>query len=233
MSLETLLISFVSEYPKESFQMLISAQVEIHENEMEEFLAVVDWKDAQRLLHENGSVLLHEHSQSYALLSCLEDEMNGFHDKMKRTARNSQILSHITELASSMNRHPRDVVLPFFARVNSSAFQSGFDDAVNQFVTRIAKRAVEKRKEMAADEPPTEKFVGPGGLDPVEVFDSLPAELQEAFEKKDMHMLQVALEAMPIADAKHYMEQCEASGLWIPSKNDDEPSEPMEPELVA
>jgi cell division cycle protein 37 len=29
-------------------------------------------------------ILLHEHSQSYMLLSCLEDEMNGKHKRMKQ-----------------------------------------------------------------------------------------------------------------------------------------------------
>ena len=52
----------------------------------------------------------------HILLSCLEDEMNGFPDKMKLASRNSQVLSHVTDLAQSLNRHPRDVVLPLFSR---------------------------------------------------------------------------------------------------------------------
>ena len=39
-----------------------------------------------------------------------------------------------------------------------------------------------------------------GGLDPVEVFDSLPKELQEAFESKEVSKLQAALEAMPVGE---------------------------------
>jgi hypothetical protein len=45
----------------------------------------------------------------------------GKHERMVLGARQSQILSHITELATSMRRHPRDVVLPFFARVMQDA----------------------------------------------------------------------------------------------------------------
>ena len=51
---------------------------------------------------------LQENASSYLLLSCLEEEMNGNHEKMMHVARQSQILSHITELAGSLKRAPRD-----------------------------------------------------------------------------------------------------------------------------
>jgi len=205
-----------------------SAFVEEHEAELEEFLQTIDLDDIKKQIHEHGDVYLHEHAQSYILLSCLEDEMNGYHDKMRRAARNSQILSHITELGVSMRRHPRDVVLPFFRRIEEPAYRAGFDDAVEGFVDRIRKRAVEKRKEMDKDnavELSKEERIGPGGLDPVEVFESLPKPMQDAFEAKDMQMLQVALESMPLDEAKKHMERCEASGLWVSSKTDDQPDD--------
>lgn len=197
--------------------------VEEHEAELEEFLGST-MDEARQRLHTNGD-LLHEHAQSYILLSCLEDEMNGEHDKMLVSARNSQILSHVTELATSMNRHPRDVVLPFFKRISEAQYKKTFEDAVDGFVQRIMKRAVEKRMEMA-EEVPKEERLGPGGLDPVEVFETLPKAMQEAFEAKDMQMLQVALQAMPVEEAKKHMKRCEESGLWVPSKEDDQDASP-------
>lgn len=38
--------------------------------------------------------------------------------------------------------------------------------------------------------------MGPGGLDPVEVFSTLPEEMQMAFETKDMDLLKTALTSM-------------------------------------
>ena len=38
--------------------------------------------------------------------------------------------------------------------------------------------------------------MGPGGLDPVEVFSTLPEEMQMAFETKDMDLLKKALTSM-------------------------------------
>ena len=58
--------------------------------------------------------LLQENASSYLLLASLEDEMNGFHEKMKLVARQSQIVSNIAELAKSLQRHPGNVIVPFF-----------------------------------------------------------------------------------------------------------------------
>ena len=56
--------------------------------------------------------------------------------------------------------------------------------------------------------------MGPGGLDPVEVFDSLPKSMQEAFESRDTDKLKAALMAMDMKDAEYHMKRCVNSGLW-------------------
>ena len=56
------------------------------------------------MLIQHGSILLQEHASSYLLLSCLEDEMNGEREKMKTTARNSQVMTNIAELAKVRKR---------------------------------------------------------------------------------------------------------------------------------
>ena len=43
--------------------------------------------------------------------------------------------------------------------------------------------------------------LGPGGLDPVEVFETLPRAMQEAFESKDVARLQDALMGLPNEEA--------------------------------
>jgi cell division cycle protein 37 len=199
--------------------------VDKHEQVLEDYLATTELEDCKKKLHEHGGTLLHEHAQSYILLSCLEDEMNGFPDKMKLASRNSQVLSHVTDLAASLNRHPRDVVLPFFSRIEDPRYRAGFEEAVRDFIVKIQKRAVDKRKEMDANEPvelSREERLGPGGLDPVEVFETLPESMQEAFEQKDTQMLQVALEAMEPDEAKRHMDACEASGLWVQNNSSEE-----------
>mmetsp|Transcript_50477 Transcript_50477/g.113520 ORF Transcript_50477/g.113520 Transcript_50477/m.113520 type:complete len:82 (+) Transcript_50477:2-247(+) len=58
--------------------------------------------------------------------------------------------------------------------------------------------------------------MGPGGLDPMEVFRSLPGDMQAAFQAQDMPRLQAAVEALPEDEAKYHLRRCEDSGLWVP-----------------
>ena len=67
------------------------------------------------------------------------------------TARNSQVLTNIAELAKSLKRHPGNVINPFFSRVEEPEHFKSFQEGVDIFVDRIIKRAVEKRKEMDAE----------------------------------------------------------------------------------
>tara|TARA_B110000305_G_scaffold217749_1_gene257325 strand:+ start:390 stop:851 length:462 start_codon:yes stop_codon:yes gene_type:complete len=150
--------------------------------------------------------------------------MNGERESMKKVARNSQILTNIAELAKSLKKHPGNVIIPFFTRVQEPEHGKGFQEGIDIFVDRIIKRAVEKKKEMDAEEEeveevdlkdiPVEERLGPGGLDPVEVFETLPEVLQNAFESRDIPALRQALEAMDGKEAAYHMKRCEDSGLW-------------------
>ncbi len=62
--------------------------------------------------------------------------------------------------------------------------------------------------------------LGPGGLDPVEVFESLPKVLQECFESQDIARLQQAIRELPEEEARLHMKRCVESGLWKPAADD-------------
>uniref|UniRef100_A0A6U3R563 Hsp90 chaperone protein kinase-targeting subunit n=1 Tax=Ditylum brightwellii TaxID=49249 RepID=A0A6U3R563_9STRA len=200
---------------------------------VEKFMSIQSLDKSKEFLLLHGDILLQENASNYLLLASLEDEMNGFHDKMKLTARQSQIISNIAELAKSLKSHPGNVVLPFFKRLEQKEFLDGFNDGVNTFVERIEKRAVVKKKEMDAEREaeakaaaeaegqevdlanvPKEERMGPGGLDPVEVFESLPQSMQEAFESREVDKLKEALMAMNPEEAEYHMKRCVDSGLW-------------------
>ena len=146
---------------------------------------------------------------------------------MRQVCRQSQILSHIQDLGVSMKRDPRDVILPFFMRIEEKEHYNGFLSAVNDFITRIQKRAIEKRKEMDLERAKELREqhiasgesgpIGPGGLDPFVVLESLPIDLRDAFDSQDIEQLQAVLAHMKPKDAKYWMKQCVDSGLWVPS----------------
>jgi cell division cycle protein 37 len=193
-----------------------------HEEILETYSEIEDMEKTQKYVFSNCDVLLHEHSQSYMLLSSLEDEMNGKKDRMKLVCRQAQILSHIQELAVSMGRDPRDVVLPFFDRIGQKEYLEQFLKAVKGFVERIRERAIVKRKEMDAERGvEVDAPLGPGGLDPGAVFRSLPKPMQDAFESQSIDALKAVLAAMEESDAKYWMKQCVDSGLWVANSGDD------------
>lgn len=116
------------------------------------------------------------------------------------------------------------MVRPFFGKLEEVEQLKSFQSQVDEFIIKIQKRAVEKRKEMNLDgeELSREERLGPGGLDPVEVFDSLPPEFQEAFQSRDVEQLQAALHALPLEQAKKIMKDCQDSGLWVAGNGEDE-----------
>jgi len=200
---------------------------------VEEFMAIDSLDRSKDFLLQKGDILLQENASSYLLLASLEDEMNGFHDKMKLVARQSQIVSNIAELAKSLQRHPGNVIVPFFQRMEDKQLYAGFMEGVNQFIKRIEVRAVQKKAEIEEErarevlekgadaedavdisEIPLDQRLGPGGLDPMEVFESLPESMQEAFESRQKEKLEEALRSMTVDEAEYHMKRCVESGLW-------------------
>ena len=82
------------------------------------------------------------------MLTSLEDEMNVYREKMKLTARQSQIITNTAELAKTLKTHPGNVIQPFFQRLTERPHLEVFLNGVNIFVDKIIKRAVVKKAEM-------------------------------------------------------------------------------------
>ena len=198
----------------------------------EQFMFLKSFEESKDFLLKHGTILLQEHAANYLLLATLEDEMNGKSNEMKQRAKQSQIVTNIAELAQSWNTHPGNAILPFFNRLEQREFLEGFLSGVKVFIEKIEKRAIVKRKEMDAQRQaeeqgtrikkegvdlytiPKEERLGPGGLDPLEVIESLPQEMQDAFESRDTDQLRKALMSMDPKDAEYHMKRCVDSGLW-------------------
>lgn len=206
---------------------------ERHAETVEQFMtACPTLEDSKEFLLKFGDVLLCENASNYLLLASLEDEMNGHRDKMKRTARQSQIVSSLAELAKTVHQHPGNVILPFFARLQERKHLEDFLAGVAVFVEKIIQRAVVKKAEIDAQRQqaddadaattstdlhdiPRDERLGPGGLDPLEVIETLPSAIVEAFESRDVEQLKAVLQTMEPDEAEHHMKRCVASGLWV------------------
>ena len=97
-------------------------------------------------------------------------------------------------------------------------YLDAFQDELSGFKDRVMQRAKARLEEAtrAYEEEERQKRLGPGGLDPVEVMETLPQELKECFESKSVAKLQEVLSDMPKEVATYHMKRCVDSGLWVP-----------------
>lgn len=198
-----------------------------------QYAQLTDFKESQQFLLFNSRIMLHKHAQGCLLLEMLDLEMNGKTETMKRYCRQYLMLANILDLAKGMNADPRAALQPFFERVRTKEATANLDREVINFSRSIQLRAEEKKREEAAAEDDTddpvsleelskEERIGPGGLDPVEVFSELPESWQEAFSTRDMGKLQAAIHDVPLEEAQRLLKRCEDAGLWNPGPPEDE-----------
>ena len=100
------------------------------------------------------------------------------HELMKHVAHQCICMQYILELSKQLDVDPRACVGSFFSRIQIAdvEYKKSFDDELEGFKKRITKRAAEKVEEALkeAEEEEKKARLGPGGLDPVEVFATLP-----------------------------------------------------------
>jgi len=200
-----------------------------------------DWETSRGLLMEYGHILMEDYANNYFMLTALEQEMKGNRKRVEKLCRQGQIISQIYQLAEPMRRPPRDLVPRFFERFEGDASKAAFQEGVDHFMKNLIQRAKDKKKEeeeaeaaasaSASAEPGEEDMQpvslveamyqmseeerrGPGGLDPVEVFESLPVELQNCFRSGDVEMLKQVAEAMEPAEFDRLFKRCIDAGLW-------------------
>jgi len=198
--------------------------------------AEADWETSEGLLKEYGHILMESYANSYFMLEALDAEMRGERSLMLKLGRQGQILSQIHQLAEPMKRPPRDLVPRFFERFEDETSRAAFEEGVSHFTANIIQRAVVKKEEEAAKKQaeaetegleakplveamhdmPKEDRLGPGGLDPVEVFEALPEALQRCFKEGDVELLKQVAQEMPEEEFEMYFQQCIDSGLWRP-----------------
>ena len=97
---------------------------------------------------------------------------------MEHVAHQCICMQYILELSKQLDVDPRACVGSFFTRIQiaEEAYKNSFDDELRAFKDRIRKRAAEKVEEAIKEAAEEERKarLGPGGLDPVEIFETLP-----------------------------------------------------------
>lgn len=193
-----------------------------HEKNLKAYGMLQKYDDSKRFLQENPELVCEE-TANYLVIWCINLEMEEKTSLMEHVAHQCICMQFILELSKHLNRDPRSCVSSFFSRIQIAdvEYRKGFEDELKAFKDRIHRRAKEKIEAAIAEaeEEEKKKRLGPGGLDPVEVFESLPDVLKDCFEKQNIELLQQAISTLPEEEARYHMKRCVDSGLWVPDGN--------------
>lgn len=198
--------------------------VKKYKDKIKKFGMLRQYRDSQQYLTDNHELVCEE-SANYLVVWSIDLEMEEKHDLMAHVAHQLIVLNFILELGKSMDINPRGCVAPFFSRIQmgEQTYMEAFNSELEAFKDRIRIRAKEKMEKAIQEyeEEERQKRLGPGGLDPVEVFETLPKVLQDCFDKKDIGMLQKVVSEMPQEEASYHIKRCVDSGLWVSGGNDE------------
>ncbi|KAI4896176.1 hypothetical protein NFI96_003832 [Prochilodus magdalenae] len=167
----------VKEETEEEKEQKHKTFVEKYEKQIKHFGMLRRWDDSQKFLSDNPHLVCEE-TANYLVIMCIDLEVEEKHALMEQVAHQTIVMQFILELAKSLKVDPRGCFRQFFAKIKTAdqQYQDAFNDELESFKERVRGRAkirIEKAmKEYEEEE--RQKRIGPGGLDPVEVYDSLP-----------------------------------------------------------
>ncbi|XP_036804444.1 hsp90 co-chaperone Cdc37 [Oncorhynchus mykiss] len=207
--------------------------VDKHKKEIKHFGMLRRWEDSQKYLSDHP-YLVCEETANFLVIMCIDLEVEEKHGLMDQVAHQTIVMQFILELAKSLKIDPRGCFREFFQKIKTAdqPYQEAFTDELESFKERVRGRAkirIQKAMEEYEEEE-RQNRLGPGGLDPVEVYDTLPEEMKKCFDDKDISMLQEAISKMDPMEAKGHMKRCIDSGLWVPNANTDNEEDKEEDE---
>ncbi|XP_055643137.1 hsp90 co-chaperone Cdc37 [Toxorhynchites rutilus septentrionalis] len=193
-----------------------------YEKELKHYGMMRKYDDSKKYLRDNHKLVC-EDTANYLVIWCIELEMQEKHELMAHVAHQCICMQYILDISKQLDVDPRACVESFFQRIQiaEAEYKNQFLAEIEAFKERIRKRAQEKLQKAIEEQEEEERKarLGPGGLDPVEVFESLPKELQTCFETRDIGMLQEAMSKLPEDEARVHLQRCIDSGLWVPDAN--------------
>lgn len=185
--------------------------------------------------------LASEYTANYLTIDALNLAIDHKEAEMSNIARQCIIIQYLLELAKNMNAVPTNVniIKAFFKKFRSAdpQYLKLYTDEVAAFEERLIRRAKEKRDAALAEYEAEEKekriAAAPGGLDPQEVYESLPEEMRAAFDSQEVSKLQEVAMTMDREVFSYHFQRCIDSGLWVPGPSGDGEEKREEVEVEA
>merc|ERR1712156_301245 len=210
----------MEELTEEEREKKMKKFVKENEKKIKEFGMLQKFDDSKRFLMDGMTHLACDETANYLVIWCLDLEMEEKRDLMQHVAHQCICMQYLLELGKQLETDPRACISSFFTKIQvaDQDYRDAFYSELEAFKTRIVKRAKEKIEEAMEEE--RQERLGPGGLDPADVFESLPDSMKNCFESQDIGMLQQVIKDMPEDEARYHMKRCVDSGLWVPNRED-------------
>ncbi|KAM3624329.1 uncharacterized protein V6R79_022134 [Siganus canaliculatus] len=205
--------------------------VEKHIEEIRHFGMLRRWDDSQRFLADHPHLVCKETASCLVVL-CLDLEVEEKHALMEQVAHQAIVMQCIMDLAQTLKLDPRGCFRLFFSKMQTAEKQHQDEfhrelEALKERVRRCSQARLQgAMKELEEEE--RMKRLGPGGLDPVEVYDSLPQDIQRSFDEKNLQLLQEAMDKLDPEEGRYHLMRCIQSGLWVPEEEEGEEEEEEE-----
>ncbi|GMS84775.1 hypothetical protein PENTCL1PPCAC_6950, partial [Pristionchus entomophagus] len=210
---------------------------EDHESKLKTFSRIEGLEKTEEYMLEYP-LLASEYAVNWITIEALNLAIEDKDDKqMCVVAEQCIVLQYLLELAKSLRAEPTNtnMIKNFFKKFRAAdpSYMKVFHDEVTSFQGRLRLRAKQKRDDALAEYESEEKqkriSEAPGGLDPQEVFESLPAEMREAFESREVSRLQEIASNMDEEVFTYHLKRCIDSGLWVPNANAEEEPDGAQP----
>ncbi|XP_035492246.1 hsp90 co-chaperone Cdc37-like isoform X2 [Scophthalmus maximus] len=209
--------------------------VEQYAKEIKHFGMLRRWDDSQKYLSDNPHLVCEETANCLVVI-CIDFEIDEKHELMGQVAHQAIVLQFILDTARTLKVDPRGCFRQFFSKIKTAEkpYQDAFDCELELLKERVRScariRMEDAMKELEEEEEEEEevgreKRLGPGGLDPVEVYESLPKEIQRSFDEKNIQMLYEAMDKLHPEEGKYHLKRCIDSGLWVPDSGEGDEEE--------
>ncbi|XP_067354820.1 hsp90 co-chaperone Cdc37 isoform X1 [Channa argus] len=225
--------------------------VQKHAKQIKHFGMLRRWDDSQKYLSDNPHLVCEE-TANYLVVICIDLEIDEKRALMEQVAHQAIVMKFILELARVLKVDPRGCFRQFFSKIKMAdkLYQDNFNHELELLKERVRSCAQTRMdsamKELEEEE--KQERLGPGGLDPVEVYKSLPKsvdlscfaiwiissqysaqqsgffsvskEIQRSFDEKNIQMLQEAIRNLDPEEGKYHLMRCIDSGLWVPDSGE-------------
>lgn len=221
------------EVDDEPYKARSNPQTFLDENleKLRKFAKIKKDSKADKFLKKNPE-LVHEASEGFLITYAVDRAVEGAEKpELARLSRRCLMIHNLVQSCSQQNVSPIIGVERFYAKIASNeqlieSYKVELNKQVKELMERIEVRRIERLAELQdiPDEYDEDEKapLGPGGLDPTEVLNSLPKEMQDAFINQDVEGLKKALSEMDKDMAEYQMRRCIDAGLWVQPESDDE-----------